>query len=92
MALKASAPFHCAVAKSGKGKTGRMNLQGGRFTENGQGWEGVWFCADMDGRGDCAFWDVFVGMHDRGTCFASIALHHFVHVVGAGNNGVILEW
>ena len=37
-------------------------------------------------------WDAVSSMLDRGTCFASIALHHFVHVVGAGNNGVILEW
>ena len=37
-------------------------------------------------------WDAVSILLDRGTCFASIALHHFVHVVDAGNNGVILEW
>jgi hypothetical protein len=35
LALKASAPFHRAVAKSAKGgKTGRTDLQGGVFVEN----------------------------------------------------------
>ena len=50
---------------------------------------------DRDGRGVvlCGHgWDAVAGMLDRGTCFASIAFHHFFHVGGADNIGVILEW
>ena len=50
---------------------------------------------DRDGRGVvlCGHgWDVVAGVHDRGTCFASIAFHHFVCVGGTDNNGVVLGW
>ena len=88
MALKASAPFHSAVGKQCKRReygthtrTGRLVC--GDLTEMLR----LWFGVVLDGT-------LYQACLTEGRALRQLlyALHHFVHVVDAGNNGVILEW